>query len=242
MVITTGVRVMVGKLMALLWRGGQRSWTRDTLCQAWVKRFAPVRMVVRMDDPSSFREGCLVLGTSPLEPAGSAGAGSVAGTEGDPGRGSPSLWMRSPASGAQLIASSVAVAPRGPASPSSFLHPFGLGEMESLLSKGVSRIPASREKVYLAGQRARKPDAPRSERPVPTWARGARGVPAARELICEVCSAQPLKLRNRTKPKTGAATELPRVRRGNCAAAAGQPAPRRAAGEVAAAAGGVPQP
>lgn len=194
MVITTGVREMVDMLMTLLWRGGQRSWTRDTLCQAWVKRFAPVRMVVRIDGPSSFRAGCLVLGTSPLEPAGSAGAGSVAGTEGDPGRGSPSL-MRSPVSGAQLIASSVADAPRGPASPSSFFHPLGLGEIESLLSEGVSRIPASREKVYLAGATGEETRCPKIRTPLAhLGARGTRGARRAtadrRSLFRSVFEAQ----------------------------------------------------
>lgn len=94
-----------------------------------------------MDGPRSFREGCVVLGPWPLEPAGWAGAGSEAGTEGDPGRGCASLWMRSPASGAQLMASRVAVAPWGPTSPSSFPHPLGLGEQKSLLNENVSRIP-----------------------------------------------------------------------------------------------------
>lgn len=80
--------------------------------------------------------------------------------------------------------------------------------------------------------------------PCPPGRAGHAGCPPRESPICEVCSAHPLKLRNTTtKPETGTATELPRGRRGNCAAAvAGQPAPRRAAGEVAAAAGGVPQP
>lgn len=190
MVITTRVREMVDMLMTLLWRGGQRSWTRDTLCQAWVKRFAPVRMVERMVGPSSFRAGCLVLATWPLEPAGSAGAGPVSGTEGDPGRGSPSR-MRSPVSGAQLIASRVAVAPRGPASPASFLHPLGLGEIESLLSDGVSRIPASREKVYLAGATGEETRCPKIRAPrAHLGARGTRGAHRARaDLRSLFCSA-----------------------------------------------------
>lgn len=126
-VTTTGIGKRLGMLMSSLGCGGQRSWTRDTLRQAWVKRLAPVRMVMRIDGPCSFRAGCVVLGTWPLKPADRAGAesGSGVGTEGDPGRGSASLWMRSALSGAQLIASRMAVARRRPTSPSSFPHPKG---------------------------------------------------------------------------------------------------------------------
>jgi hypothetical protein len=79
--------------------------------------------------------------------------------------------------------------------PLAFFTPFGLGEIESLLSEGVSRIPASRDKVYLAGATGEETRCPKIRKPrAHLGARGTRGARRAtadlRSLFCSASEAQ----------------------------------------------------
>lgn len=99
-----------------------------------------------------------------------------------------------------------------------------------MLSEDVSRIPCKQGERLSSrcnGQGSPMPQSPNVL--CPPGSAGHAGL-VARQPVCEVCFTQPLKLRNRAKPKKGAATKLPE---GDEGTARGQPAPPGVAGEVA---------